>query len=212
MNTKPDADIQSKRKEVAGEAQAFGTKFWWLNVVRGTVALFIGIGLLITAEVILKTDRLQAILFQFIAIYLLVSGIMSLMWGFTSRRRLGLWILAGVLGLLGGIAFFLRSMLETYLSANVLTIIFGLIMLLAGFIHLMGGFRLGDTYGKRWTRGHVLLGVVEITIGFMILLSMSVPVENLRIMLSFWGLIAGVGLIAEGLGMRKLKKEQEELR
>jgi uncharacterized membrane protein HdeD (DUF308 family) len=212
MNTEPDEDLQSKREEISGEAQAFSTKFWWLNVIRGTVALLIGIGLLVQAELILNADRLQAMLFQFIGIYLLVSGIMSLMWGFSSRRRLGLWIIAGVLGLVGGVAFFLRSTLESYLSANVLTILFGLIMLLAGLIHVMGGFRLGDTYGKRWTRGHVLLGAIEIAIGILVLLSISLPIENLRIMLSFWGLIAGVGLIAEGLGMRNLKKELEQPR
>jgi uncharacterized membrane protein HdeD (DUF308 family) len=207
MNNGTKTDLQVIQAERLGEVQDF-TRFWWLNIVRGTAALLIGIGLLIPIELFLKADRLQGILFQFVGIYLLLSGVMSLIWGFSNRRRLGLWILAGLLGLVGGIAFFLRPTLEGYLSSTVLTIIFGSIMLLTGIIHVLGGFRLGESYGRRWTRGHMSLGLVEIVIGLVIFISIFVPVENLRIILSLWGLIAGVGLIAEGLGSRKRKNAQ----
>jgi uncharacterized membrane protein HdeD (DUF308 family) len=198
---------QATQVERPGEVHDF-IRFWWLNIVRGAAAFLMGIGLLIPVELFLEADRLQGILFQFVGIYLLLSGVMSLIWGFSNRRRLGLWILAGFLGLTGGIAFFLRPTLEGFLSISVLTIIFGSIMLLTGIIHVLGGFRLGETYGRRWTRGHMSLGLVEIVIGLLIFVSIFVPVENLRIILSFWGLIAGVGLIAEGLGSRKRVKAQ----
>jgi uncharacterized membrane protein HdeD (DUF308 family) len=205
-----DADPQSNRSERPAEAQAFAVKYWWLNVIRGSVALLIGMGLLLPVEVFLKVDQLHTILFQFVGIYFLVSGIMSLVFGLSNHRQFGLWFVAGVLGLVGGFAFLLRSILESHFSADVLTLIFGLIMALAGLIHILGGFHLGETFGRRWTRGHFFLGLVEIGIGFLILLSIFVPVDNLRIMLSFWGLVAGVGLIAEGLGMRKRKNTQGE--
>ena len=157
----------------------------------------------------MKADQVQAILFQFIGIYLLVSGIMSLSWGLSNRRRLGIWLLAGTLGLLGGIAILLRPVLEGHLSESVLTIIFALIMLLAGLIHFLGGFRLGQTHGRRWSLGHEFLGLVEIAISILIFISILVTVDNLRILLSFWGLIAGVGLILDGLRIRRLSKALE---
>ena len=209
MNGRTETDAQLKRAETSGEVQSFTTKYWWLNLVRGIAALFLGLALLLPVEVILKVDRVQAMLFQFIGIYLLLSGIMSLIWGFSNRRRLGMWILAGALGLVGGIAFFLRSFLESYLSSSVLTIIFGLIMLLAGSIHLLGGFRLSETYGRRWSWGHEFLGIVEIGIGILIIVSLFVSVDNLRIILSFWGIIAGVGLIGDGIRLRRRKKNME---
>jgi uncharacterized membrane protein HdeD (DUF308 family) len=195
-----------KQSERSGQVQSFTIKYWWLNFVRGIAALLLGLGLLLPVEVIFEADNLQGILFQFIGIYLLLSGIMSLVWGLSNRRRFGLWILAAVLGLVGGIAFILRSFLEGYFSATVLTVIFGLIMLLAGLIHLLGGFRLGKAYGRRWSWGHEFLGLVEIAIGFLLLASIAVEVEHLRIILSFWGLVAGIGLIADGVRMRRLKK------
>jgi uncharacterized membrane protein HdeD (DUF308 family) len=209
MKMQADADLQSKRTEPPGEVQAFTTKYWWLNIVRGVAALAMGIGLLLPVELLLKVDQLQSILFQFVGIYLLASGIMSLVFGLSNHRRFGLWVVAGTLGLVGGIAFLLRSFLEGYLSTDALTIIFGLIMLLAGLIHLLGGFRLSKTYGRRWSWGHEFLGLVEIVIGALIFVSLFVPVENLRIILSFWGLVAGIGLLADGVRMRKVKNRHD---
>ena len=206
------SDAESDAEGIAdppGEASGFA-KHWWLNIVRGTAALLLGIGLLLPVEIIFESESLQDILFQFIAIYLLFSGVMSLIWGFSNRKRTGIWLVAGVLGVVGGIAFLLRSFLESQLSTDSLTLIFGLIMLLAGFIHLLGGFRLGQRYGRRWSLGHEFLGVVEIVIGLLVLISIYTPVENLKIILSFWGILAGIGLLADGFRMRKLINSQKQ--
>ena len=210
MNMQPEADDQNIGAETVGEVQTFSVKYWWLNFVRGFAALAIGIGLLLPVEVFLRVDLLRTILFQFIGFYFLISGIMSLIWGLSSHRRFGLWIFAGILGVVGGIAFFLVSVLENALSTELLTIIFGLIMLMAGLMHLLGGFKLGKTYGRRWSWGHELLGLVEIGSGILVLVSLFVPVENLRIILSFWGLVAGIGLLADGVRMHRLKTSLEE--
>ncbi|HSG15802.1 MAG TPA: hypothetical protein VLE70_05705, partial [Anaerolineae bacterium] len=77
--------------ERSGEVQSFTTKYWWLNFVRGIAALLLGLGLLLPVEVLTEADHLQSILVQFIAIYLLLSGLMSLIWGLSNRRRFELW-------------------------------------------------------------------------------------------------------------------------
>jgi len=82
-------------------------------------------------------------------------------------------------------------------------------MLLAGLIHFLGGFRLGQTHGRRWSLGHEFLGLVEIAISILIFISIFVTVDKLRFLLSFWGLIAGVGLILDGLRIRRLSKALE---
>jgi uncharacterized membrane protein HdeD (DUF308 family) len=204
-----ESNLQLKPAKTQGEARGFA-RHWWLNFVRGIAALMLGIGLLLPVEVILEADRVQVLLLQFIGIYLLISGVMSLIWGFSNRRRLGLWLMAGVLGIVGGSAFFLRSTLEDTLSPTILTAIFGFIMLLAGLMHIFGGFRLGEKFGRRWSWGHLFLGLVEMGIGLLVFLSIFISVENLRVLLSFWGLVAGAGLIADGVRMRNQKNKLEE--
>ena len=201
---------QSQGPDQKKVIQAFSIKYWWLNFVRGFAALAIGIGLFLPVEVFFEVDFVQTILFQFIGIYFLISGIMSLIWGYTSRRESGLWLMAGILGVTGGILFLLRSVLEGAFSAEALTIVFGLILVMTGLIHFLGGFRLGQAIGRRWSLGHEFLGIVEIGIGILVIVSLFTTVENLRLILSFWGLIAGIGLIGDGIRMRRLKKRMED--
>lgn len=198
-----ESDLQMKPAKNQGEAQGFA-RYWWLNFVRGIAALMLGIGLLLPVEVILEADRVHVLLLQFIGIYLLISGAMSMIWGFSNRRRLGLWLMAGVLGIIGGITFLLRPFLENAIAPTVIIVIFGFIMLFAGLVHILGGFNLSETYGRRYSWGHLFLGLVEIGIGLLVFVSIFISVENFRVILSFWGLVAGVGLIADGVRMREL--------
>ena len=181
-------------------------RLWWLNLVRGVAALLLGLGLLLGFELVFLADRHRAMLTQFIGIYLLVSGIMSLIWGFSNRRRWGLWTAAGILGLLGGIGFLLRPFLEGLMSANVLIIILGIIIVLTGLVHIFGGFKTGEEYGGHWTWSHIGLGVIEVIMGLWIILLPFISFEAARFVLSAWGIIAGVGLITSSLRIHRLAR------
>jgi uncharacterized membrane protein HdeD (DUF308 family) len=181
----------------------FMAKYWWLNTIRGGAALLLGLGLLFSLELVLDSEQIQAMSLQFMGIYLFFSGIMSFIWGLTKRRKLGLWIVAGTLGLAGGIALILRSFLEYSQSTDLLLVVFGIIMLLIGLVHILGGFRLSEVMGRRWANSHFFLGVVEIALGVLALVSIFVTVDIMRALLSFWGIIAGAGLILDGRRMRR---------
>jgi len=122
-------------------------KYWWINLVRGVAALLLGIGLILGLGLAADTTTLKSMLSQFIGIYLLGSGIMSLIWGFSNRKRSGLWFAAGTLGLLGGIGFIIRPFIDGFLSPTALTIILGLVIVLTGVVHMLGGFRIGISMG-----------------------------------------------------------------
>lgn len=186
-----------------GEGQ-FLVKYWWLNTVRGAAALLMGLGLLFSIELVIESARLQAMTVQFMGIYLLFSGVMSFIWGLSKRRKLGLWLVAGFLGLAGGIGLIFRPYLNSASSEDLLLLaVVGIIMLLIGLIHILGGFRLSEQMGRRWTGSHFFLGVVEIALGILALASIFVTVDILRVLLSFWGLIAGIGLIMDGQRIRR---------
>jgi len=178
-------------------------KYWWLNTIRGGAALLLGLGLLFSLELVFDSEQIQAMSLRFMGIYLFFSGIMSFIWGLAKRRKLGLWIVAGTLGLAGGIALILRSFLDYSQSTDLLLVVFGIIMLLIGLVHILGGFRLSEVMGRRWANSHFFLGVVEIALGVLALASIFVTVGILRTLLSFWGIIAGAGLILDGRRMRR---------
>jgi uncharacterized membrane protein HdeD (DUF308 family) len=74
----------------------------------------------------------------------------------------------------------------------------------AGLVHVFGGFQIGSDYGRAWSWGSFLLGLVEIILGLMMLASPWVSIEMITLIGIIWGMTAGIGLIAEALRMRKL--------
>jgi uncharacterized membrane protein HdeD (DUF308 family) len=180
-------------------------KYWWINLVRGAAALFLGLGLILGLGLALDDATLKSMLAQFIGIYLLGSGIMSLIWGFSNRKRWGLWFAAGALGLLGGVAFIVRPFIDGFLSSTFLTVILGVVIVLTGVVHILGGFRTGDEYGHKWAWEHFLLGLIEIGMGLVILVSPLFTAQTSRIALSIWGVIAGIGLISDAIRLRRMR-------
>lgn len=179
-------------------------KYWWINLVRGVAALFMGLGLILSLGLALDDVTLKSMLSQFIGIYLLGSGIMSLIWGFSNRKRWGLWFAAGALGLLGGVAFIVRPFIDGFLSSTLLTAILGIVIVLTGVVHILGGFRTGDQYGRKWAWEHFFLGLIEIGMGLVILASPLFTAQTSRAALSIWGVVAGIGLISDAIRLRRI--------
>ncbi|MFC2053038.1 HdeD family acid-resistance protein [Chloroflexota bacterium] len=179
-------------------SESMMARFWWIFLLRGIAALLLGITLL------LQQDQTRSTMIKYIGIYLLASGILSFLWGISVGRHVGLWSLAGFIGVVGGLLFIFHSPLEDLITDLVLVLIFGLIMLIAGLMHIFGGFRTGTDYGRAWSWGSLLLGSVEIILAMMMLASSWVPIEIITIVGCIWGFAAGIGLIVEALRLRKL--------
>jgi uncharacterized membrane protein HdeD (DUF308 family) len=182
-------------------------KYWWINLVRGVAALLLGLGLILGLGLALDEATLRSMLSTFIGIYLLGSGIMSFIWGFSNRKRWGLWFVAGALGLLGGVGFILRPFIDDFLSPALLTLILGMVIVLTGVVHLLGGFRIGKQYGRKWTWEHLFLGLIEIGMGLVILAAPILTVQLFGLAMSIWGIIAGVGLLSDAIRLREDHKD-----
>ena len=176
-------------------------KMWWLNFVRGGAALLLGLGLLLELELVTETDRLRGMLIQFLGIYMLASGLMSLAFGRSKRKGLGLWLAAGILGIFAGLLFLFRPSGEQVLEASTFLIILGVVMAFTGLIHIFGGFSLSERLGRRWTYSHVFLGVLELILAVCIFLLPRIPFRTTGIVLGIWGIVAGVGLLSDGYRM-----------
>lgn len=172
-------------------------RFWWIYLLRGVFALFVGISL------ILQPDKTRFTMIQYIGMYLLSSGILSLLWGFSGKKRWGMWLLAGIIGVAGGLAYILRPLFDDFMSVDALSILFGFIMLFTGLVHIFGGFRKSTHYDRGWSWGSFLLGVIEVVFGVMVLASSFFPITIITTLASVWGIAAGVGLTSESIRLWK---------
>lgn len=176
-------------------------RLWWLNLVRGGAALLLGLGLLLELEWVTDTERVRGMLIQFLGIYMLASGAMSLVWGLSNRRGLGLWLVAGILGIFAGLLFLFRPSRAGVTTAGPYLIILGVVMVLTGLIHIFGGFRLGERLGRRWTYSHAFLGAIELILAAFIFALPSIPLRLTSVVLGIWGVVAGCTLLLDGYRM-----------
>ena len=173
-------------------------KLWWLNLIRGIVALIVGM-------LILGWPTIGSTLFvNFLAIFWLVSGLMSLQWGISTHQKRGLWLVAGLVGTVVGFALLLRSFYQRYLDPGLAIRILGTLALFVGLINIFGGFRTADMTREQ-SLGRSLLGLFEIGLGLLlIILDALGPLSKL--LAGGWAFIGGIVLITQAFQMRKAKK------
>jgi len=173
-------------------------RFWWLNLVRGIVAMIVGI-------MILGWPNIGRSLFvNFLAIFWLVSGLMSLQWGFSTHHKKGLWLVAGLVGTVVGSALLLRSFYQRYLDPGLAVRILGTLALFVGLINIFGGFRAADTTREQ-SLGRFILGLFEVGLGlFLVIQDALGPLSKL--IAGGWAFIGGIVLILQAFQMRKAIK------
>jgi uncharacterized membrane protein HdeD (DUF308 family) len=173
-------------------------RLWWLNLIRGIVALAVGILILGWPSV---GDRLFV---NFLAIFWLVSGLMSLQWGLSVHQRRGLWLVAGIVGIIVGAALLLRFWYQRYLDPGQAVRILGALALFVGLINIFGGFRTPDMAHEQ-AIGRVILGVFEVGLGVVLIIIDALgPISKL--LAGGWAFLGGILLILQALQMRTASK------
>ena len=180
------------------ETRRYVRRLWWLNLIRGIVALMVGILILAWPEV---GGRFFV---NFLAVFWLVSGVMILQWGFTMHQRRGLWLVAGIVGTVVGVALLLRYFYQRYFDPSQAVRILGALALFVGLINIFGGFRTPDMTREEGI-GRVILGVFEVGLGLLLIIIDALgPVSKL--LAGGWAFIGGIMLILQAVQMRRVSK------
>jgi uncharacterized membrane protein HdeD (DUF308 family) len=138
-------------------------RMWWLNLIRGIVALIVGI-------LILGWPSVGGSLFvNFLAVFWLTSGVMSMQWGLSAHQRRGLWLVAGIVGTVVGVALLLRFVYQRYLDPAQAVRILGALALFVGLINIFGGFRTPEMTREQ-SVGRLILGVFEVGLGVVLII------------------------------------------
>jgi uncharacterized membrane protein HdeD (DUF308 family) len=149
------------KEEPAGRRHSIG---FWVTLFRGILAVVLGVAL------ILHPDKARPILVNFMGMFWLASGVMSLRWGGLGLRARRLSTAAGVVGILAGIMVLSRHLTRGIVGETQAISLLGGVMVLTGIIHAAGGFRTEED-GRRWSWTGLILGIFEIVLGALLLTS-----------------------------------------
>jgi uncharacterized membrane protein HdeD (DUF308 family) len=164
----------------------------WITVARGVMAIALGLALA------LHHDRAPAALANFMGVYWILSGVVTLKWGLAAeRRRRLLPLIAGAIGVVTGAVVLLADVGTTFLLS-----ILGVVIALTGIVHLLGGFELADVSGRRWRPG-VPLGILEVGFGATLILTSGQGGSLSTWLASAWALLGGVVLVFDALLIRR---------
>lgn len=171
---------------------------------RGLLAIGLGLVLLFWPE------KSRVMLGNFMGVYWLMAGIVSLRWGINGRRARGLPMAAGIIGIIAGLMMLGRLITRNWLSPQLLSDLLGGVIVLTGLIHVFSGFRTGDDHAHQWSWSSFLLGLFEIILGVLLVLAPGTLNRSIYWAASIWALIGGALLIGDGLRLRQARKQKPD--
>jgi len=169
-----------------------------ITFVRGGMAIALGLALA------LHHDRAPAALANFMGVYWILNGVVTLQWSLMAeRRRRLLPLIAGAIGIVTGAVVLLADVGTTFLLS-----ILGAVIALTGIVHLLGGFELADVSGRRWRPG-VPLGILEVGLGATLIVTSGQGGSLSTWLASAWALLGGTVLIFDALLIRRQLSRSE---
>jgi uncharacterized membrane protein HdeD (DUF308 family) len=190
------------------------TMAFWITLIRGVLAIILGVALLFWP------DKAQPMLVNFMGMYWLLSGVVSLRWGVHGERARGLSLLAGAVGVLAGIGMLGRRFTLGIADQDVLLSMMGLIILLTGLLHIFGGFRTSpeeaQVYGRirsrvwprTWSWTAFFLGLFEMVLGIMLVVEPTSQGPAIYFAASLWALVGGAVLIGDAVRLRRIRQRR----
>ena len=185
----------------AQEAVGAAVRYWWISVLRGGLALLLGIGALISEA----SDQL---LVNYIALYWLLGGLLTIRWALGVKWRAGsrLGLAAGLLATAMGLVLIARHRLEDIVNPEALIGAVAVTTVATGCLRIVGAFEVEERTGHRWTIGGMILGSVEVVLGVILLLVRNTQGSTVRLTIGIWGLVAGSLLLAQGFRMLRARR------
>ena len=172
-------------------------RLWWIGILRGVIALALGVSALLASG---SPERLA----RFLALYWLAGGVVTLRFAWAMRPSLGfrLAAVAGVVAITAALLVVLREFLAGAISPVRTINILGLAALAMGTLRIVGAFEIERRTGHRWSIGGLILGGLEVGTGILLIRTDTVS-RGVMITVGVWALASGTLLIVEAIRARR---------
>ncbi len=172
-----------------------------ITLIRGLLAISLG------AILLFQPDKTRPMLGNFMGMFWLASGIISLRWSVSGERARRTGVVAGAIGILAGLAMLTRGLTNSYIRQDILFSLLGVVILLTGLLHIFGGFRVGEHAHRKWSWTSFILGAFEIVLGVMLIFEPMGRSIFFYLAASIWALVGGFILIMDAIRLRRAAAE-----
>jgi uncharacterized membrane protein HdeD (DUF308 family) len=173
---------------------------WLILSVRGLVALFLGVSVLIASW---GQDRLAT----FIGVYFILAGAQALRYAgaASARSRVRIRRVAGIIAIVFAVLVITRETLAGAIPQHLVLTLLGLATIAIGLMRLAGGFSEEDPRAtdQAWRRPPVTdvgLGIAELVLGVALIVGDR---GGIRPAVAVWGLVSGTALLVDARRARR---------
>jgi uncharacterized membrane protein HdeD (DUF308 family) len=170
-----------------------------ITLVRGCLVIILGLSLIFIPE------KTKGMLFNFMGMFWLMAGIVSVRQEFHNRGH-RLLLAAGFIGVLAGIAVVTRNLTRHYVDEFWVMELLGAVILLTGILHILGGFQIGGRSMHGRTTLSIILGVFEVIFGGALMIFQGGPSPILYGIAIIWALLGGILLLTDALRQYRASK------
>lgn len=176
----------------------------FVNLYRGCAAIVLGILLLFIP------NASRDLLFNLMGFFWLAVGFTVLRHIQEDERNPGkrTSIVGGIIGMVAGLLVVTRHLTRNWIDRDVIFIVLGTVVLATGVLHMFGEYRLGNITSDRRTKAHFLLGLFEVILGALLLLTRESDTPLLYWTATAWALIYGGLYVGMAVGLL-IKSRQE---
>jgi uncharacterized membrane protein HdeD (DUF308 family) len=168
---------------------------WWVALVAGIVLFALGL-------VIFLVPRLTlALVIQFVGLFWLIDGVVGLACIYADRSAWGWKLVAGFLGVIGGLFVIQHPLWDTAFAPLVSSIVIGVVGILIGLSQLIL-----MSCGSGWRTG--IPGIISIAIGLLLAFIPMLGAVLLPLALAGLALVGGVGAIVASFRRRSAERRR----
>ena len=169
---------------------------FWITLARSVLALALGLAL------ILHPDKTRPMVVNFIGVFWLAGGIMSLRWGASGERARRTSIVVGIVGIVAGALILGRFLMIQVVGEASMVLLLGTVVVLTGLVHVFEGFQTGPGHQRQRSWTSTLLGAFEIVLGLVVLMWRDDFGPIFYALVIIWAFMAALVLLRQALRQR----------
>ena len=177
---------------------------FWITLARSVLALALGLVL------VLQPAKPRPFVVNFIGVFWLAAGIVSLRWGASGERARRMSVVVGIVGIVAGVLILGRFLLIQLVGEAPIVLLLGSVVVLTGLVHVFEGFRTGPDHQRQRSWTSTLLGAFEIVLGLVVLAWRDDFGPIFYAVVTIWAFMAALVLLREALRQRSLAKAKTE--